>query len=83
MDVQTKKLLNEIPTSTVFASDVILIDNTREIINQNLELWKGTKDSKQTREVSPQQDEWLYDDTGHCSNEMQIFKIFKFNLLRE
>jgi Reverse transcriptase (RNA-dependent DNA polymerase) len=49
MDEITKDIQGEIPWCMLFADDVVLIDESRIGINQKLELWRQTLESKDFR----------------------------------
>ncbi|KAF3674573.1 putative pre-mRNA-processing factor 6-like [Capsicum annuum] len=46
MDVLTRRIQGEVPWCMLFADDVVLIDETRGGVNDKLELWRQTLESK-------------------------------------
>ena len=46
MDEVTKDIQGEIPWSMLFADDVVLVDESRTVVNRKLELWRRTLESK-------------------------------------
>jgi hypothetical protein len=49
MDEITKDIQEDIPWCMLFADDVVLIDESRIGVNQKLELWRQTLESKDFR----------------------------------
>ncbi|KAF3623114.1 ASC1-like protein [Capsicum annuum] len=46
MDVLTRRIQGEVPWCMLFADDVVLIDETRGGVNDKLEMWRQTLESK-------------------------------------
>ncbi|KAF3623829.1 putative Ufm1-specific protease [Capsicum annuum] len=46
MDVLTRRIQGEVPWCMLFADDVVLIDKTRVCVNDKLEVWRQTLESK-------------------------------------
>ncbi|KAM3251539.1 hypothetical protein P3L10_005609 [Capsicum annuum] len=46
MDVLTRRIQGEVPWCMLFADDVVLIDETRGGVNDKLEVWRQTLESK-------------------------------------
>ncbi|KAM3394643.1 hypothetical protein P3S68_003646 [Capsicum galapagoense] len=46
MDVLTRRIQGEVPWCMLFANDVVLIDETRGGVNDKLEMWRQTLESK-------------------------------------
>ena len=61
MDELTKEIQDEIPWCMLFADDIVLIDESREGVNNKLERWRDTLEVKDFR-LSRSKTEYL-----HCS----------------
>ena len=46
MDVLTRHLQDDVPWCMLFADDILLVDKTREGVEDKLELWRLTLESK-------------------------------------
>ena len=46
MDEITRHIQDEVPWCTLFADDIVLVDETREGVNAKLELWRKTLETK-------------------------------------
>ncbi|TKC11307.1 hypothetical protein FA727_23890, partial [Robertmurraya kyonggiensis] len=46
MDEVTRDIQGDIPWCMLFADDVVLVDESREGVNEKLELWRRTLESK-------------------------------------
>ncbi|PHT39805.1 hypothetical protein CQW23_18659 [Capsicum baccatum] len=46
MDVLTRRIQGEVPWCMLFADDIVLIDETRRGVNDKLEVWRQTLESK-------------------------------------
>ena len=51
MDEVTKDIQGDIPWCMLFANDVVLVDESRTGVNQKLELWRETLESKGFRNL--------------------------------
>ncbi|KAF3620546.1 Phosphatidylinositol/phosphatidylcholine transfer protein SFH12 [Capsicum annuum] len=49
MDVLTRSIQGEVPWCMLFEDDVVLIDETRRGVNDKLEVWRQTLESKRSR----------------------------------
>ena len=87
MDKLTKGIQDELPWCTLFADDIILIDETKDEVNDKLKRWKHTLESKSFR-VSRSKIKYLH--CGFSGGEeggevivqgMAIPKVDKFKYL--
>ena len=46
MNVLTRHLQEDVPWCMLFADDILLVDKTREGVQEKLELWRSTLESK-------------------------------------
>ena len=46
MDEVTRDIQGDIPWCMLFADDVVLVDESRAVVNRKLELWRRTLESK-------------------------------------
>ena len=46
MDVLTRHLQEDVPWCMLFADDILLVDKTKEGVQEKLELWRSTLESK-------------------------------------
>ena len=49
MDELTKEILDEIPRCILFTDDIVLIDETKDVIDDKLEQWRHTLESRRFR----------------------------------
>ena len=49
MDEVTRDIQDDIPWCMLFADDVVLVDESGEMVNRKLELWRRTLESKGSR----------------------------------
>jgi len=46
MDELTRGIQNEVPWCMLFVDDIVLIDETKEVVNNSLERWRATLEAK-------------------------------------
>ena len=68
MDYVTRDIQGDIPWCMLFADDVVLIDESRTGVNQKLELWRETLESKGFR-LSRTKTEYMRCDFGTTTRE--------------
>ena len=68
IDEVTKDILGDIPWCMLFADDVVLVDESRTGVNQKLELWRETLESKGFR-LSRTKTKYMRCDFGPTTRE--------------
>lgn len=58
MDELLRSIQREVPWYMLFEHDIVLIDETREGLNERIEMWREALETKGSRLASPKQSTW-------------------------